>query len=145
MDHVSCAFGDLRLNSGESARRKSALFSFEFCANGLARLHKLVEQVQTEGPEGNIGFFGQVDGSALRVKYAYARNEFILAGSGPFPGFRFGSDLVLYCNHRGEWCCAGDDITQDFLLPARPASALEDSDIACLARAIITINHGEAG
>lgn len=88
-------FRDLRLHGSQGVRGQSALFAFEHCANSLAPLYKLVEQVQPKGPERDVCLFGEVDGRTVRIEHAHAGNELIFAGSSPFPQFRFGSDLVL--------------------------------------------------
>jgi hypothetical protein len=65
--------------------------------------HELVEQVQPEGPERDIRLFGEVNGSALRVKHAYAGNERVLAVPGPFLRFEFGPYLVPDRHYGREW------------------------------------------
>ena len=133
----------LCLHGRKSIRGQSALLAFKLCANSLACLHELIKQVQTKGPERDISFLGEVDGSALCIENAHTRNELILATATPFPGLGLTSDSILDGNDGGERRCAGGNVAQDSLLPASMACTLEDTDVSRLASSIVSIDYGE--
>ena len=120
------------------------MFGFKSGANGFACLDELIEQVESERPECDIGFLGEIDVSTLRIEHTHARDELILDASSPLARLGFGSNLVLYGNNRGQRRCSRQDVAQDVLLTTRSACALKNADISRLARPVVAIDYGQA-
>ena len=60
-----------------------------------SEINQLVKDVQSEGPEGDICLFREVNGGALAVEHAHAGDKLVLSLPCPFPWVVLRPDLIL--------------------------------------------------
>ena len=139
-----CAVRDFFPEVREFVGGKRTLFFSELIADRVACSHQLIEEIESEGPEGDIGLFREVDGRTPGIEDAHARDELVVLLPRPLPRLEFRAERVLDRDDGGMWRRTRNDIAKDLLLSASPAGALEDPYVARLPRGVVAIDHGEA-
>ena len=139
----SSALGDLCLKMGEFVGGKGALLLLKLRANRLAGRNQLVEEVESEWSEGDVGLLRQVDSRTPSIEYAHARDELIVSTPCPFPRPGLGANPVLDRHNRCMRGGPGNNVAEDLFLSTGPARALENSDIPGLSRSVVPIDDGK--